>query len=280
MGYPVAMVLRCVGVRRSTFYYQLRVAGREKVCRGGRPVPGWTRTVNGGRLGDDQVKQCLLHIIEGDGQHYGYLKLTHTLRREFRLVINKKKVYRLCREMGVLRPQRRLRVKTPRKLARNRTVTGPNQLWETDVKYGYITGQNRFFYMASVLDVYDRNIVGCHVGLECEGKNILQAVKAALKSRGHDGTGLVLRSDNGPQFRSKALYEGCQAVGVEQEYIPSKTPNANAHIESFHAILEEECLGGAHFRSYAEWSSPSLVDTSKVARLEMGGCPDGEALSS
>ena len=53
MGYPVAMVLRCVGVKRSTFYYQLRVAGREKVCRGGRLVPGWTRTLNGGRLGDD-----------------------------------------------------------------------------------------------------------------------------------------------------------------------------------------------------------------------------------
>jgi putative transposase len=256
LGYPVAMVLRCVGVSRATFYYQLRASGRERVHRGGRPVPGWTRTLNGGRLSDDQVKQCLVNIIEGDGQHYGYLKLTHALRREYRLVINKKKVYRLCREMKVLRPQRKVRAKQPRKLARNRLVTSSNQLWQTDIKYGYVAGQDRFFYVASVLDVFDRTVVGCHVGLACEGKNVLQAVKDGLKGRGQTGRGVVLRSDNGPQFKSNVLHEGCKKLGMEQEFIPNKTPNANAYIESFHAILEEECLGGADFRSYAE----ALVD--------------------
>ena len=63
----------------------------------------------------------------------------------YHLVINKKKVYRLCKQEGLLKPQRKLKNKHPRKVARNRIVTGSNQLWETDIKYGYIHGENRFF---------------------------------------------------------------------------------------------------------------------------------------
>jgi len=66
--------------------------------------------------------------------------------------------------LGLLRPQRKVRPKHPKRLARNRVATGPNQLWETDVKYGYIEGERRFFFIMSVLDVYDRsfgNRQGC-----------------------------------------------------------------------------------------------------------------------
>ncbi|WP_081578670.1 integrase core domain-containing protein [Thermacetogenium phaeum] len=41
-------------------------------------------------------------------------------------------------------------------------------------------------------------------------------------------------------------------LGIEHERIPFKTPNLNAHIESFNAILEEECLSRHEFASYAE----------------------------
>jgi putative transposase len=262
-GYPARAVLRFVGLSRSTYYHQLRAAGRPRTYGGGRPVPGWTWTLNGGRVADDEVRRYVLDLINGDGLHYGYLKLTHALRRQFGLIVNKKKVYRLCREMDVLRPQRKVRTKHPRKLARNRVITGSNQLWATDVKYGYVPGEDRFFYIASVLDIFDRSVVGCHVGLQCDGKNILQAVTMALRARGQTGRGLVLRSDNGPQFKSKLMNSGCQAIGVEQEYIPCRTPNANAHIESYHSILEAECLEGAYFDSYAE----ALVQVHKFVQF-------------
>lgn len=51
------------------------------------------------------------------------------------LVINKK-VYRLCKELSLLRPQGKVKPKYPKRLARIRVVTGPNQLWEMDVKSG------------------------------------------------------------------------------------------------------------------------------------------------
>lgn len=45
------------------------------------------------------------------------------------------------------------------KLARNRIITGSNQLWEMDVKYGYIEGEERFFFVLSLIDVYDRSVI-------------------------------------------------------------------------------------------------------------------------
>ncbi len=75
-----------------------------------------------------------MEALAGDGYAYGYRKLTHDLRQEHGLVINEKKMYRLCKELDVLRPQRQRRTKHPRKLAENRIVTQPNQVWEVDLK--------------------------------------------------------------------------------------------------------------------------------------------------
>jgi putative transposase len=228
---------------------------RPRKASGGRPTPGYSLTRNGKKVSDEQIKEWLMEAIESDGFAYGYLKLTHLLRREHGLVINKKKVYRLCQELDVLKPQRQVKRKYPRKLARNRIITAPNQLWEVDLKYGYIAGEDRFFFILSYIDVYDRQIVGYHIGLRCEAHDVVQALKMALWRRqivGIHNQRLVIRSDNGPQFVSLAFENACEQLGLEHERIPPRTPNLNAHIESFHRILEEECLSGQEFDTYAE----------------------------
>ncbi len=50
-----------------------------------------------------------------------------------------------------------------------------------------------------------------------------------------------IRTDNGSQFISNAFAATCDELELIHERIPVKTPNMNAHIESFHSILEEEC---------------------------------------
>ncbi|MGE5483583.1 MAG: IS3 family transposase [Ignavibacteriales bacterium] len=122
-------------------------------------------------MSDEQVKEWICELIEGEGYAYGYLKLTVCLRRRYGLVINKKKVYRLCKELRLLRPQRKIRPKHPKRLARNREVTGPNQLWEADVKYGYVQGVRRFFFVLSLLDVYDRSVVYSYIGLSATAED-------------------------------------------------------------------------------------------------------------
>lgn len=62
----------------------------------------------------------------------------------------------------------------------------------------------------------------------------------------------VIRTDSGPQFISDAFEQACLELKIEHERIPCRTPNKNAHIESFHSILEDECLSRYEFRTYAE----------------------------
>ena len=195
-----------------------------------------------------------MELAAGEENAYGYRKLAICLRRQHNLVINKKKVYRLCKELDILAPQRRIKVKHPRRLATNRLITAPDQLWEIDVKYGYIAEEDRFFYLMCIIDVYDRMIVDYHLGLTCEGKNAAQILQRALWKRHlfEINCRPVIRSDNGPQFISHVFEESCEQFSVEHERIPPKTPNKNAHIESFHALLEADCLSRHEFSSYQE----------------------------
>jgi putative transposase len=62
----------------------------------------------------------------------------------------------------------------------------------------------------------------------------------------------TIRTDNGPQFISHAFEKTCEDFQVEHERIPPKTLNKNAHIESFHSVLEDECLSRYEFESFAE----------------------------
>ena len=62
----------------------------------------------------------------------------------------------------------------------------------------------------------------------------------------------AIRTDNGPQFISDFFELACINLKVEHERIPCRTPNKNAHIESFHRILEDDCLSRYQFDSYAD----------------------------
>ena len=105
-----------------------------------------------------------------------------------------------------------------------------------------------------IIDVFDRCIVACHIGLSCEAKDVVFALKSALFKRQlyTQQQKPVFGSDNGPQFISNLLKKRALSSVSNTKEFPLKTPNLNAHIESFNAILEEECLSRYEFASYAE----------------------------
>lgn len=248
-----------VGIAESSYYYRKQqelnpVPGTIEKSKAGRPLPGYSLTSLFGRISDEQVKEWLHELISGEEQIYGYRKLTKCLRVQYNLLINKKKVYRLCKELGILGKQRQVAVKHPRQLARNRTITSVNQLWEIDIKYGYIAGEDRFFYLMCIIDVYDRVIVDYHIGLSCEGRHAAHILERALWKRKipNAPSRPIVRTDNGPQFISHIFETACETLSVEHERIPPKTPNLNAHIESFHSILERSCYARNEFGSYTE----------------------------
>ncbi|WP_267933962.1 IS3 family transposase [Paenibacillus profundus] len=192
--------------------------------------------------------------MEGEESSYGYHKITIRLRREHHIQINKKKVCRLCKEMGILDKPRTPKAIRPHRLANNMEVTGPNQLWQLDVKYGYVAGLQRYFYTANMIDVYDRRIVGYHCGKDCTTKDILATVQKALSRNIFvQETPLVVRTDNGPQFKSNKFREFFEGIdGLIHERTPNRTPNKKAYVESFHSILERECFKRHMFMSFEE----------------------------
>jgi len=122
------------------------------------------------------------------------------------------------------------------------------------LKYGFIAGEQRFFFILSIIDVYDRSVVGYHMGLRCEGKDAARVLEQSLWRRRlyQSDDKPVIRLDNRPQFTSHVFQNTCKRLEMEHERIPCRTPNLNAHIESFHRILEDECLGRYEFQSYEE----------------------------
>jgi putative transposase len=247
-------------VNPSTYYDRLKKEAREqeeKKVSEGRPIPGYSWTKTGRRIPDEQIKEWIMEVLSDDASHaYGYRKMTKILRRgKYQLVVNKKKMYRLFKAMGILRPQRKKSMTRPKKVAQNRTITASNQLFEMDIKYGYIVGEDRFFFVQECLDVFDRSIVTYHIGLHCTAEDVKRTLQEAMFKRQCWDTEKkpIVRTDNGPQYVSHLFQDACAQWGMEHERIPPRTPNMNAHIESFHRLLQEECFDYyGPFATYAE----------------------------
>jgi len=220
----------------------------------GRPIVGYSLTNSNKKVCDEEIKEYIIEAIQADAFYYGYHKITYYLRRKYNLIINHKKVYRLCKELQILKKQRIIKPEIKSTISINRIIKKSNELWEADIKYGYIAGENKFFFVLSVIDVFDRSIVDYYMGYSCTGLDALSLLRRCLIKRNlFESTAKpVIRTDNGPQFISHVFEEGCMEIDVYHERIPSKTPNKNAHIESFHRIFQDECIGVYEFKSYKE----------------------------
>jgi len=255
-GYKTVTVLKYAGLSRSTYYYHISIEGKVKSMSEnvGRPIVGYSLTNSNKKVCDEEIKEYIIEAIQADAFYYGYHKITYYLRRKYNLIINHKKVYRLCKELQILKKQRIIKPEIKSTISINRIIKKSNELWEADIKYGYIAGENKFFFVLSVIDVFDRSIVDYYMGYSCTGLDALSLLRRCLIKRNlFESTAKpVIRTDNGPQFISHVFEEGCMEIDVYHERIPSKTPNKNAHIESFHRIFQDECIGVYEFKSYKE----------------------------
>lgn len=140
-----------------------------------------------------------------------------------------------------------------KRICNNRNVNGPDQLWQFDIKYGYIPGENRYFYICGFIDVFTRKLVDFHIGRHCKATDILRTLKSALQKQGITNEDhLIIRSDNGPQMSSKKFELELELLPCDHEFIPLATPNKNAFIESFFSVLECALLANSYFMNFNE----------------------------
>ncbi|NQX49907.1 IS3 family transposase [Paenibacillus tritici] len=253
-GNSAAFVLRIIGLAQSTYYDRMKRRSRspQAAPKGrGRPVPGYSITESGEKISDEQIQEWLLELVAGEEHVYGYKLLAKCLWNQYRLKLNHKKSYRLCQALDILQPQRQKRFKHPRKLPENRLITGPGQLWQMDIKYGYVAGRDRHFFVLSIIDVFTRVIVGYHRGTSCEAKHACQTLWRALDQHCAPGSERpVIRTDNGPQFVSHLFGDMCESWKMTHERIPPRTPDLNAFIESFHSNMERDLFRKEEYATF------------------------------
>lgn len=202
-----------------------------------------------------------MHCIAKETHHrYGSPRMHAELKRRG-LVYNHKRVERLMRVHGIqaTRSKRRRRVVTTQSDARlpvaanvlNRefAATAPNQKWVTDITY-IDTGEG-WLYLAAVLDLFSRKVVGWSMQTQMTTELPLRALRMALNNR-QPPPGLLHHSDRGSQYASYIYQAALQSQAMQPSM--SRTANCydNAVMESFFATLKAELVHDARFVSAAQ----------------------------
>ena len=186
-----------------------------------------------------------LHTIALEMSCYGYRTLTRELKRQGETV-GERRVRRLMREDNLLCLRKRAFVVTTDSdhalptypnLAKQMTVTAPNQLWRADITY--VRLEREFVYAAIVLDACSRRILGWAVERHLDARLPLKALKQALTSRTVT-PGLVHHSDRGVQYASKDYTETLKAAGIAISMSRRANPYDNAQLERFMRTLKYE----------------------------------------
>ena len=161
----------------------------------------------------------------------------------------RKRVARLMRAAGLVGAHRRRPPRTtwrdrdaapaPDLVRRQCATPAPNRLWVADITY-VRTGAG-WLYLAVVLDVFSRRVVGWAMSALLETTLVLDALNMALWNR-RPAAGVVHHSDRGVQYTSLAYGRRCQEAGVVPSMGSAGDAYDNAIAEAFFATLETELL--------------------------------------
>ncbi len=155
-------------------------------------------------------------------------------------------------------PKRRFRVTTQRDprhpVAKNLlegdfTADAPNQRWVADITY--ISTKQGWLYLAVVMDLYSRRIVGWSMRDRMSRRLVVDASKMAVDARRPEG-GLIHHSDRGGQYTSDDFRDELAKHGIECSMSGSGNCYDNAVVESFFGILKRERVNRVRYRTRAE----------------------------
>jgi transposase len=108
----------------------------------------------------------------------------------------------------------------------------------TDITYIYVVNEG-WTYLASVMDLYDRKIIGWSYDRNITAELATNAVKNACLNI-PDTKGIILHSDHGSQYTSNEFESYLQTNGMKHSFSRKGNPYDNACIESFHSVLKKE----------------------------------------
>lgn len=189
-------------------------------------------------------------IFDDSKGTYGYRRIVEGLRIKYGVVINGKKVLRIMKKYNLI-PEYHRKAKNKQKfrridenvktdlIKREFDTSEPNKIWITDITYLIFKGKRA--YLSTILDLYDRRVVGYQISKRNDIKLVTDTLNEAIQSI-KDVTGLIIHSDQGFQYTSYEYKAICESNGILISMSRKGTPIDASPIESFHSILKKETL--------------------------------------
>ena len=233
-GNPIRSVLKYCKVPISTYYYKPN--GRKQ----GRKPYAFYLDSQGKPLEKQDIVDAIKKLFENPFVDYGYLKTWIYLKDELGYKISRDFTYQIMKEYNLLNMSKKDKNK---KGIRNRAeamVPEPVSefnYWEFDIKYVWIHGKRRNAQVLTILDVFSRWNMGQYISFDIKQQHVIKLFKEVVESFKLPAK-FIVRNDNGSQFVAKSVQEYLLTIGATQEFTKPATPQMNAHIESYHSIME------------------------------------------
>ena len=207
---------------------------------------------------NEQLVKQIESIHRQSRQTYGSPRV-HDELKDQGVVCGENRVARLMRQHGIAVEKKRKFTRTtdsnhslpvaPNRLNQQFEVDKPNIVWTTDITYIW-TGQG-WLYLAIVLDLFSRRVVGWSMAPSLERTLVIDALQMAIAAR-NPGEGLVHHSDQGSQYASHDYQKILQQKGIVGSMSRRGNCYDNAPTESWFATLKRELVYRTSYTTHAE----------------------------
>jgi putative transposase len=205
-----------------------------------------------------EAEQLVAELEQAAGQYpkYGSRRLTRQLRRApYHYRVNRKRIQRLMRQKGLLRPQKRAKCRTtnsqhpfPRypNLVMDLKIDHPEQVWVCDVTY--VRLGNGFVYLAVIMDVFTRAIRGWNLSRDLDTDLTLGALQRALRLCIPE----IHHSDQGVQYAAHAYTDLLKHCQVQISMAAQGKPEENGYAERLMRTIKEEEVDLSDYMDFAD----------------------------
>ena len=242
-NYPVYLLCKVLEISRVGYYqWQKRKATMRKVE-------------------NMRLLEKIRYYYESSRRTYGLPRLWHSLRREG-IIVNRKRVYRLMKLNNIRsKTKKRFRITTQRNekaaysnnlINRKFRVGQKNRIWTSDITY--LWTREGWLYLAVVMDLNSRKIVGWSTGINLSAGLVERAIRMALHHRRPDSM-VIFHSDRGSQYTSSLVRETLRKSGAVQSMSSTGNCYDNAVTESFFHTLKTEWTNWESYQTREEAKS-------------------------
>jgi len=238
---PVQLLSSWLQLPRSTFYY--------KPHCGQRGMKPSTHTLHhGSPVTNEEVVDKIKTLISGPYNAYGYQSINDDLKA-LGYLINHKKTYRLM-DFHKLLLGKVIRTSGKRTWVQYRKILAsqPLEYLCLDIKYVWVHGEGRWYYLLSIMDVFSRKILHWIFQKSVRQVDVINMFRWLHTV--YNLKGVIIRNDNGSQFLANQVRSFLVQLEARQEFTHVATPEENSYIEAFHSILQRELIERFEFSSF------------------------------